>query len=313
MIKISGFLDEVNLSPEAQIAMLKELGECYMCPRKLGKKNIADYSIEEFKSKVFPLLNENGIKFSSIGSPIGKICLYDDKAFDIQLKQLENLVEIAKLMQCKYIRIFSFHVDKNGNYDSYFPLVIDKLRKLLRTVEGTDIILLHENEKHIFGDIPSRCLAIIREIQHPNFKLVFDSSNFIQCGSNPLEAYELLKEYVVYYHIKDCSSEKVEVPLGLGVGCYREILSDLINNRNYEGFLTLEPHTLKYALLRKAVYVFYPIVRMLKTIKALPEVYRRIDKAYGKKALESVSLKEVYKWQYDSLKNILADVSHKKA
>ena len=64
---ISGFYDEVSLKLDNQIALLNELGEKYMCPRLLDGKNIADYTLEEFVEQIKPRLDENGIKFSSMG------------------------------------------------------------------------------------------------------------------------------------------------------------------------------------------------------------------------------------------------------
>ncbi|MDE7373639.1 MAG: hypothetical protein K2N18_06215 [Clostridia bacterium] len=107
-IAISGFYDEINSNLSTQIATIKELGESYLCPRNLDGKNIADFTFEEFKENVYPVLSKEGIKFSSIGSPIGKVGIDDEEGFAKQKKQLAELVKIAQLMECKYIRIFSF-------------------------------------------------------------------------------------------------------------------------------------------------------------------------------------------------------------
>ena len=107
-ITISGFYDEISGSLSKQIAVLHELGEHYMCPRNIDGKNIADYTFEEFEKDVYPVLKKEGIKFSSIGSPIGKVGIDDEEGFAKQKKQLAELVKIAQLMKCEYIRIFSF-------------------------------------------------------------------------------------------------------------------------------------------------------------------------------------------------------------
>ena len=79
-IKISGFYDEVSSNLDEQIKLIKEFGESYLCPRVVDGKNIANYTAQEFQSVIKPRLDNAGIKFSSIGSPIGKIGLYDDEA-----------------------------------------------------------------------------------------------------------------------------------------------------------------------------------------------------------------------------------------
>ena len=261
MVKISGFYDEASSDLREQCELIKSFGEGYLCPRVVNGRNISTYTAEEFEKEIKPVLDEYGVKFSSIGSPIGKIDLYDDEAYEGQLKKLEELVKICKIMGCKYIRMFSFHVDAKGNYDEYFPVVVKKIRGFLEKVKGTDVILLHENEKKIYADTPERVLKLYKEINDPQFQLAFDASNFIQCNCNAPQAYEMLKEYVVYYHIKDCSPEKVEVPIGLGEGGYDNMIHDLIVNRKYDGFMTLEPHTGKYAEAKIIFNCFFCNIR----------------------------------------------------
>lgn len=311
-VMISGFYDEVTSDLKTQLEMIKGFGESYLCPRNINGKNIAAYTAEEFEKDIKPMLDEYGVKFSSIGSPIGKIDLYDDEAYESQKKKLQELVKICKMMDCKYIRIFSFKV-KNGNYDEYFPIVVKKLKGFLEIVKGTDIILLHENEKHIFGDEPNRVLKLYKEIDDPQFKLCFDASNYIQCGYNAPQAYEMLKDYTIYYHIKDCSPEKIEVPVGHGDGGYREMINDLLNNRNYEGFFTLEPHTHRYAICKNIFNAFCWLAALIPAanINKWHTVFRRIDTEMGVKKWQKVSRREVFEWQYNELKKIIEEIQNK--
>ncbi|MCL2629983.1 MAG: sugar phosphate isomerase/epimerase [Firmicutes bacterium] len=313
MVKISGFYDEAFGNINKQIKLIKELNEEYICLRGISGKNITDFTAEEFKQTVSPLLAQNGIKISSLGTGIGKIGVYDDLGYEKQLKKLGEMIKIAKDNDCKFIRIFSFFTGSEGGkmhgfkeaeagnlsenaYIEMLPVVLKKLSGFLDLVKGTDIILLHENEKGIYGDTPARCLEILNALNCDNFKQAYDSSNFVQSGVNALEAYHELKDYIAYVHIKDCSPEKIEVPLGLGEGFYKEILTDLIKNRGYDGFLTLEPHTFKYALYKTFLRIPF---------RGGKAVFKRIDKAYNKKPLQTAGLKEVFLWQYYALKEMI--------
>lgn len=299
-ITISGFYDEVSSKLDDQIAALKKLNESYMCPRNIDGKNIADYTFAEFVDKVHPRLLKEGIKFSSIGSPIGKVDIDDDEGFEKQLKQLEQLVSIAGLMHCKYIRVFSFYYGKHDP-EECFDKVVARTKEMLKLVRGSGVKLMHENEKKIFGDVPERVLKLYNEIADDNFVLCFDASNYVQCGVDPAAAFDMLKDYTVYYHIKDCSRYGVEVPVGLGEGRYDYILPELVK-RGYSGFMTLEPHTFKYAMMKLPVY-FVPFAQLalLNYFKA----FRLIDKGMGVKATKSISRKQVFFWQYKNLKNLL--------
>ena len=297
-VMISGFYDEVAFSLDEQIALLNELNEKYMCPRRIDNKNIADYTLEEFVANIKPRLDANGIAFSSIGSPIGKVDVNDEEGFQKQLIKLKELVKIAQVMNCKYIRIFSFFMPKDCDIKDYHDIVIDKLKKFLECVEGTDIVLLHENEKGIYGAEDTICLELYKELNHPQFKLCYDASNFIQVGVDPNKAFHLLKDYVVYYHMKDCDKETgVEVPLGMGDTDYKMIFDELYN-RGYEGFMTLEPHTAKYALLRQVV-AFVPFGKFF--MPRFWKAFNKIDKALEKSIWKKVTTKEVFVIQHANL------------
>lgn len=298
-ITISGFYDEISSSLSTQIGVLHELGEKYMCPRNLNGKNIADYTFEEFKRDIYPVLEKEGIKFSSIGSPIGKVGIDDEEGFEKQKKQLAELVRIAALTGCSYIRIFSFfYGDKEPSY--CHDKVVARLRELLAVVKGSGVKLMHENEKKIYGDVPERVLKLYREIADEDFVLCFDASNYVQCDADPKAAFDMLKDYVVYYHIKDCSEYKVEVPVGVGKGGYEYILPEL-KKRGYEGFMTMEPHTFKYALLKPIVY-FIPFMPLV--MKNYFKAFRLIDKAQGMGYFACASRKKVFLWQYQNLKKL---------
>lgn len=304
-VTISGFYDEYSGKLDEQIAVLKQLNETYMCPRTLDGKNIADYTAAEFIRDIKPRLDAAGIKFSSIGSPIGKVNVNDEVGYASQLKKLKELVEIARAMDCKYIRIFSFFITKGEDPAKYRDVVLHKMKGFLKEVEGTGIILLHENEKHIYGDTDERCLDLYKTLNHPQFKLIYDASNFIQCGVDPMKAFELLKDYVVYYHIKDCDKEtKMEFPVGLGDGKYEELFHKL-NKRGYEGFMTMEPHTMKYALMRRPLF-FVPVSALFAS--NYYKGCRKLDKILGKKITDSVTRKDVFLMQYHNLKKLLAEV-----
>ncbi len=103
-----------------------------------------------------------------------------------------------------------------------------------------DVVLLHENEKGIFGDTADSCLELMQRLYSDNFKAIFDFANFVQVGEDTLRAYSILEPYVEYFHIKDAVSKQV-VPAGKGDGNIKEILA-LAFDKNYSGFLSLKPH-----------------------------------------------------------------------
>lgn len=249
-IFISGFADEISSNLDKQMQVVKN-NMSYQCLRDVDGINIGKYTLEMFKEKVYDRLVKENIKISSIGSPIGKIFIDDEKAFEEQLKALDSLCQIANLINCKYIRIFSFYI-KDEKFEENKDIVITKLKEFVKIAKKYNVILIHENEKDIYGDIASRCYELVKNINSENFKLAFDFANFVQCNEDTLKAYDLLKEYIEYVHIKDANNfDNINVLAGTGQGNIKVILDDLINKRNYEGFLTLEPHLAQFDGLKE--------------------------------------------------------------
>ena len=80
-----------------------------------------------------------------------------------------------------------------------------------------------------------------------HFKAIFDFANFVQAGQDTLEAYELLKDYIEYIHVKDARMTDGKVmPAGYGDGHVKEILYKLFEN-GFDGFLSLEPHLFDFS------------------------------------------------------------------
>ena len=250
-IVISGFADEIAPELDTQLKVVKELGMDHICLRAADGKGVADLTLEEFRDSILPRLNAAGVKLSSLGSPIGKIGIRDEKAYETQLKQLDTLCQICNLSGCKYIRMFSFWMPKDENPDDYTDLVLEKLAGFAKVAEKYDVILIHENEKDIYGDTGRRCKVILDRLASPHFKAAFDFANFVQCGEDTAACWELLKEHVVYIHIKDAQvGNNLNVLCGTGDGKIPQLLPRIIREDGYEGFLTLEPHLVIFSTFK---------------------------------------------------------------
>ena len=124
----------------------------------------------------------------------------------------------------------------------YQAEVFERIGRMVRCAEAHDGVLLHENEKGIYGEMAPECLELMKAFYGDHFKAIFDFANFVQAGQNTLEAYEMLKPYIEYIHIKDAVAETGNVvPAGMGDGHVAEILSGL-RASGFNGFLSIEPH-----------------------------------------------------------------------
>jgi len=238
---LSGFSDEIDGDLRVQIRELKRIGISHMEMRFVYGKNSVDYSVADMK-EIKKQLDDAGISVSAIGSPIGKIGITD--SFGPHLDLFRHTLELARLLDTRYIRMFSFYIPKGENPDKYRDEVLERWKAFTSEARGAGVILAHENEKGIYGDTAERCLDIIKSMNTDYVRAVFDPANFIQCDVNTYpDAYHILKEHIAYMHIKDAltGSGRV-VPAGMGDGRLFEILDDINRSTNDEMILSLEPH-----------------------------------------------------------------------
>jgi sugar phosphate isomerase/epimerase len=236
---ITGFADEIDADFQTQLQGLNTLGIKFIEIRGVNEQNISQLSAGEIK-EIKGQLDHYGIKVSSIGSPIGKIQIADD--FTSHLEMVKRIIENAHTLNSTYVRIFSFFIPKDEHPAIYREEVLHRLGTILEATKGSGITILHENEKDIYGDIPERCLDLMEAFKGADFASVFDPANFIQCGSESFpKAFNLLKPYIKYVHIKDALTDGRTVPAGMGQGQIEKLLKNL-KTEGYEGFLSLEPH-----------------------------------------------------------------------
>ncbi len=238
----SAFADEASPDILEQIAACKANGIEYIELRNVNGKNISNFTVDEAKA-LKKTLDEGGIKVSSIGSHYGKIEIDED--FTPHFEAFKNTVEVAKVLGTKYIRMFSFFFTKGQSRDEYKEEVYKRLDAMVDYANEHGVLCCHENEKGIYGDITERCLELAKHYGE-RMGCIFDPSNYIQCGSETLEGFRLLQDYITYFHVKDCLRElDTVVPAGEGDGHLEEIMH-LLDEKEGVYFLSVEPHLMVF-------------------------------------------------------------------
>lgn len=244
---ITGFADEIHRDFDVQLEVIGELGQNYIELRGADGINVADMTMEqayEFKA----CMDARGVKVSALGSPIGKIGITDD--FAPHFEKFKHVVELTKVFETPYIRMFSFYIPSDKPAEEYSEEVLARLGQMVEYAKEQKVVLLHENEKGIYGENATRCKELMDAFYGEHFKCIFDFANFVQCKQDTMEAYEMLHPYIHYLHIKDAMWENGEVvPAGMGDGNVKEILSRL-DASGFEGYLSLEPHLANFAGLQ---------------------------------------------------------------
>jgi sugar phosphate isomerase/epimerase len=237
---LTAFADEISPHLDEQISVLQKHDIRFLEFRGLEGKAIIDYTLSEIRA-ISARLRDVGIGVSALGSPIGKIGINDP--FPPHLDRFKKAIETATILGTPNIRMFSFFIPAGDDTDTYREQVMERWQAFKHAAKGSGLTLLHENEKEIYGDTAERCRDLIRTMDSPLIRATFDPANFVQCGveTHP-HAYEVLKDFIAYMHIKDARfADGTVVPAGQGDGRLPHILRAL-HSANYQGFLSLEPH-----------------------------------------------------------------------
>ena len=241
--RYAAFADESAKDLAGQIDALKRNGFEFLEIRNLDGINFTKLSTAEMK-EIAARLADNGLSVRSLGSPIGKMKINDD--FDAHMELCKHTLELGNVLGAQQIRLFSFFMPKGEDPAPYRELVLERMGIFARTAKEFGIQACHENEKGIYGDMAARCLEIHKAV--PELKAVFDPANFVQCGHDTLEAWELLSPYVEYMHIKDALPNGKVVPPGSGAGNVPQLVAKYAAQGGV--VLSLEPHLSNFVGLK---------------------------------------------------------------
>ena len=237
-IILSAFADEYADFFEEQLLGLCRLGISHIEIRHVNKKNISVLTKTEVL-EVKKLLDKYGVKVSAIGSPLGKIKLDGD--IDGHIETAKRVFEYANILGAKFIRVFSFYAPAGKNIIDMKDEVFSALGRFLEVAKEYGVVLCHENEAMIYGDIPARCRELLDAF--PDLACVYDMGNYVLEGVDPYpEAYRLLKDRIAYFHIKDALSAGAIVTPGCGEAKIAEILAEHKKDADCDFFVSLEPH-----------------------------------------------------------------------
>ena len=245
MIRLSAFADEISPDLNEQIAVLQSENIHYLDLRGVWDTNVLDLTDKQVAT-IKQALDAGGIGVAAIGSPIGKVPI--DSSFDEHLHRFERAFEraltLAREFQTPYVRIFSFYppASQAAAPEDHRDEVLRRVREMTTRARAADVVLLHENERDIYGDTIARCVDLMGSVDDAHFQAALDPANFVVCGQVPYpDAYDALHSWVQYIHVKDVRADGAIAPAGEGVARWPDLLQRLRQD-GYDGFLSLEPH-----------------------------------------------------------------------
>lgn len=240
---LSAFGDEIAEDVDEQLTVLNELDIRHLELRSAWGTNVLELTDAQV-GRLVGLCETHSIAISCVGSPIGKSQI--DGPIEKVVNDLKRILDIARMVATDKVRVFSFYPETDGLQGERVETSISRLRVLAEVATERDAMLLLENEGGLVGDIPQRCRALVEGVDSPHLRYVWDTGNYPQMGfAQSVDiGWPLLADFTDCVQVKDWRiSEGAITVAGGGDGQVRELLENL-RDRQYEGFLALEPHLL---------------------------------------------------------------------
>lgn len=249
MLHLSAFADEISADLDEQVSVLLSENIHMLDLRSVWSTNVLDLTDQQVAA-IKHKLDADNIGVASIASPLGKVPI--NSPFDVYLRRFERAIALAHTFQTPFIRIFSFYPPllteadaESGEFvdpSEWRDEVIQRLHEMTTRAAAAKIILLHENEKDIYGDTIPRCVDLLKSMNDEHFQAILDPANFIQCGQIPYpDAYEAIRPWLRYVHVKDARTDGSVVAAGEGETNWPDLLQRL-HKDGYDSIFSLEPH-----------------------------------------------------------------------
>jgi sugar phosphate isomerase/epimerase len=244
---VSGIADEAGSDIASQIKAHKELGWQHIELRLVNGKNISGAVPDQEFDMVRRELDQNEIQVSGFASAIGNWSRHINDDFKIDLDELKTAIERMRLLNVKYIRTMSWKGD-GVNEAVWRNKAVKRCKELAGIAADSGIVLVHENCEGWGGLSARHMIELKNAVDSPGFKLLYDLGNTISHGYEPWEFFKIIRGHFDYIHIKDAKinpqggRSKDYCYCGEGDAMLKEILTIVLNEDNYDGVISIEPH-----------------------------------------------------------------------
>lgn len=241
----SGISDEAGQAIDTQIKAHQELGWKHLELRLVDGQNITAVSDDLFE-QVYEKVTAAGMTVSCFGSAIANWARPITCAAHMDVDDFARAIPRMRKFGTPFIRVMSYPNDPKSPLPekAWREEAIRRMKVLAKMAEDGGVILAHENCSGWGGLSAENSNILLREVDSPALKVVFDTGNPVAYGQDAWNYYLNVVNDIVYVHIKDAkkvNGEDVYCYCGEGDGYVRAIVMDLLGN-GYDGGLSIEPH-----------------------------------------------------------------------
>jgi sugar phosphate isomerase/epimerase len=257
-LELAAITDEFSPNLEAALSAMAGIGMTGTELRVVWGKNIMDLTDDEVRQAA-KLIRGKGMKVLSIASPILKCVLPGGPEVDTRFQQdvfasshtyndqgrlAERAFRICELTGAKIVRVFSFW--RTVEPEKCVDAVCEALSVLADKAKERGLTIGLENEHACNIGTAGEAVRVLKSVEHPNLKLVWDPANMLVAGEEPFPfGYQMLPiDRIIHVHAKDCVMDGHKPqwgPLGTRGIDWRGQIEALLRD-GYRGAVSLETH-----------------------------------------------------------------------
>jgi len=254
-IKLSVITDEVSQDLSRVMKFAVEHGFDGVEVRTLW--NLRPHELLERAGGIRRGLASAGLSVSAIASPVFKCDLESDREVEEHLQILKRCVELAKTLDTRIVRVFTFW--RSGSLDERLGAILEKFAPAIDIASDEGVTLAVENEPSTHVNNGRRLRQFLEAVGRPSVvRGVWDPGNDVWDpeGEKPYpDGYSYVRGLFVHVHVKDgrrLETRHEFVPVGEGDVNWLEQVRALIRD-SYNGYLSLETHWRPRQLPRELV------------------------------------------------------------
>jgi L-ribulose-5-phosphate 3-epimerase len=256
--KLGVITDEISEDFDVALDFLsaQSLGYCEL--REMWNKNLMNLSSQELE-RVKRAVQKHRLRVSDIASPLFKYNLPEMPARADEKRDtfhatftdqdtddlLRRAAELARFFDTRLIRIFSYW--RVEEPEKAYPHVRDRLARAADFAAKHDVMLVLENEHTCNVGTGRELGRLVREINSPQLRGLWDPGNATQLGEVPYpDGYREVRGIFAHMHVKDVKKDPatgklIWMPVGSGMIDYLGQFKALRHDE-YNGTMSLETH-----------------------------------------------------------------------
>ena len=237
--KLGVITDEVSQNIFEAAAFCKKYGLDCMEVRSVNDRSPFDFTDCDI-TDINAAAKQYGLKVCAVSSPLFKCDFNDEAAIISHIANFEQCAQRANQIGAEMIRGFDF-----WNCGVSLKNRAEKYKRIVEICEKYDIICVIEADPSVHSNTPQLTAQLVKEINSPHIKVLFDPGNEIWVtGRASEDAYDTVKPYLAHIHIKDAdiiNGKPDGVKIGTGLVDYKKLFARLIAD-GYSGNVMLETH-----------------------------------------------------------------------